>query len=37
MLQYKLKKFYKNFINLKGNIIKFYPKAKIQNDYFKTF
>ena len=34
MLQYKLKRFYRNFADLKEDILKLYPNAKIQDDYF---
>lgn len=37
MLQYKLKRFYRNFVGLKEDILKLYPNAKIQDDYFKVF
>lgn len=37
MLQYKLKRFYRNFADLKEDILKLYPNAKIQDDYFKVF
>lgn len=37
MLQYKLKRFYKNFEELRQDILKIYPNAKIQDDYFKVF
>lgn len=37
MLQYKLKRFYKNFEELRQDILRIYPNAKIQDDYFKVF
>lgn len=37
MLQYKLKRFYMNFAELKSDILRFYPDAKVQDDYFKVF
>ena len=37
MLQYKLKRFYNTFEDLKKDILKIYPIAIIQDDYFKTF
>ena len=37
MLQYKLKRFYRNFADLKEDILKLYPNAKIQDDYLKVF
>lgn len=37
MLQYKLKRFYNTFKDLKKDILKIYPNAIIQDDYFKIF
>ena len=37
MLQYKLKKYYKTFNELESDILRIYPDAKIQDDYFKVF
>lgn len=37
MLQYKLKRFYNTFEDLKRDILKIYPNAVVQNDYFKIF
>ena len=37
MLQYKLKRFYNTFEDLKRDILKIYPNAIVQNDYFKIF
>lgn len=37
MLQYKLKRFYKDFEELRQDILRIYPNAKIQDDYFKVF
>ena len=37
MFQYKLKRFYNTFEDLKRDILKIYPNAIVQNDYFKIF
>ena len=37
MLQYKLKRFYKDFEELRQDILGIYPNAKIEDDYFKMF
>lgn len=34
VLQYKLKKFYKNFSELEKDILKIYPKAKNYDDFY---
>lgn len=37
MLQYRLKKYYRSFVELEKDILKTYPTAAIQDDYFKVF